>query len=321
MTSSNKQTSDNPASIQPSNLPSYDLRPPVQIGTQQPNMDESLMLAMLGSLAAVPPVASSGAMKPSLSNSGLGANLKDRNHGLEGACWGARCSTWNKPHRFIDTSICNIKTTLQYMFSFILCAGPPGYIPRTEDSSYSSNSSPSLPAIPAAGLPASLQPFASLPSNQAQHQRLSHLIPHLGANVPGAAPPNPHSIPQTKDFQLPVHGLRHPTQMSTSLQPSRATVGPATAPQVQLGADSLHGSSGLDSTAIDLLMETMDAWEAAVTKRLSAALHDAVRGARSDVMQVLHRLPSDFLVNGSPADCSVNGCICARYTPARTCIH
>lgn len=41
-----------------------------------------------------------------------------------------------------------------------------------------------------------------------------------------------------------------------------------------------------NEAVLDLLMETMDAWEAAITKRMHAAVASAAAAARRDVMQV-----------------------------------
>lgn len=71
------------------------------------------------------------------------------------------------------------------------------------------------------------------------------------------------------------------------------------------GAQVASGEhTAIDERALDLLLETMDAWEVAVTRRMRAAIDEAVRAARSDVMQV-RGLASMFQSHRSAFSCAV----------------
>lgn len=139
---------------------------------------------------------------------------------------------------------------------------------------------PNLQAFSAAGLPASLQSLMSLVgANQLQSEKHPQPAPMVQPSMVPA--PTPSVQQQPAHTQYPIHGLQH-------FSGATGTAGPCVqnAKSPSDGAEAAPAVSGLDFAAVDLLMETMDAWEEAVTKRMHSAVQDAIRGARSDVMQV-----------------------------------
>lgn len=78
-------------------------------------------------------------------------------------------------------------------------------------------------------------------------------------------------------------------QQGTRLSHAKAAVRPPDPEECMTAADGLQStpddSVGTDAV-LDVLMETMDAWEQAVSRRMHTAVASAVAAARKDVMQV-----------------------------------
>jgi hypothetical protein len=94
------------------------------------------------------------------------------------------------------------------------------------------------------------------------------------------APPVP--LPVNHDSEVPAQPRSPPDQSHSHKQPTLQA------------ANAINGEGAThpdwDEALLDVLTATMDAWEQAVTSRLTAAVHTAVAAARADVFQV-----SDFI--------------------------
>jgi hypothetical protein len=79
------------------------------------------------------------------------------------------------------------------------------------------------------------------------------------------------------------------TSFQPQAPPSEMSIACGASTDSTPGQTISRGDQGVDEVALDLILETMDAWEASVTRRMHAAVDDAVKAARADVMQV--RMP------------------------------
>ena len=148
------------------------------------------------------------------------------------------------------------------------------------------SSSPSFQPSPATGILPALQSLTSwISTNHTQQQQHPGVVlpPVQLSTVPGTTPStNPH-LSGLGHPGIATQGLKYP--VGATLTPER-TLKNAAAPW-----DTSNTDPVMDSGAVDLLLETMDAWEEAVMKRMHSAVQDAVRGARCDVMQVCTQTP------------------------------
>jgi polysaccharide pyruvyl transferase WcaK-like protein len=133
--------------------------------------------------------------------------------------------------------------------------------------------------LPSAWLPPSMQTLESkFGSKHVKAQQPHQYAPQGLAQVLSAAK---STFSQASEVQTPKHSSQHSVGPET---PSLAPTANISAPSV--GSQAAAAESSAADAAANLLIETMDAWETAVTKRLHSAINAAVKGARSDVMQV-----------------------------------
>lgn len=243
-----------------------------QASRQNVPVDASMMMmSMLSGLAnASAPIPSMGSSSPA----GPPSSLKDRKHGLEGAL---QCSSRTLAASSIWRCRAESKAIEATSTRFFFYTGPPGYMPAASSGEQQEKQMPNLQHVSPPGMQTLPHPLAALLATQAQPQ--TQQLPQATAS-PSLLVNMMHS---------PSHLRQEPT-FSTDTPSSTIKDSYAGSENVRPPPNGSGGTAAdpdLEDASLSLLMETMDAWEEAVTKRMYSAVQDAIKAARSDVMQVL----------------------------------